>query len=120
MGKEKADSGTVKIGAGIQIGYLPQQVTFQNEDKTVLDTFREDLFLEEGKARELLAKYLFRNEQVFKKVRNLSGGEKSRLLLAKLMQKEVNFLSLDEPTNHLDITARESLEEALLLFQGTI
>ena len=120
LGKEKADSGTVKIGAGIQIGYLPQQVTFQNEDKTVLDTFREDLFLEEGKARELLAKYLFRNEQVFKKVRNLSGGEKSRLLLAKLMQKEVNFLILDEPTNHLDITARESLEEALLLFQGTI
>ena len=120
LGKEKADSGDIKIGASIQIGYLPQQVTFQNEDKTVLDTFREDLYVDEGKARELLAKYLFRNEQVFKKVKNLSGGEKSRLLLAKLMQKEINFLILDEPTNHLDITARESLEEALLLFQGTI
>ena len=120
MGKEKADSGVIKIGCSLQIGYLPQQVTFSNEEKTVLDTFREDLSIDEGKARELLAKYLFRNEQVFKKVKNLSGGEKSRLLLAKLMQKEVNFLILDEPTNHLDITARESLEEALLLFQGTI
>ncbi len=125
-----ADTGTIRLGANVRIGYLPQQISFKTEDVTVLEAFREGLVIEEGKAREELSKYLFTKESVFKKVKNLSGGEKSRLYLAKLMQEGVytpetntqglNFLILDEPTNHLDIVSRENLETALQQFGGTI
>lgn len=120
LGEEPYDAGNIKIGASLKIAYLPQNVQFSHEDWTVLETFREDLNLAEGKARELLAKYLFTKETVFKQVKNLSGGERSRLKFAMLLQTEINFLILDEPTNHLDIPSRERLEEALLQFHGTI
>lgn len=102
------------------MGYLPQIVSFSNEEQTILECFRDGIQITEGKAREYLARFLFCGENVFKKLCSISGGERSRLLLAKLMYEEVNLLILDEPTNHLDITSRESLEENLREFDGSI
>ena len=120
LGEVIPENGEVKLGSNTKVGYLPQNVTFNNEEFTVLDVFRDGITISEGKAREVLAKFLFYGERVFKKVKNLSGGEKSRLKLCKLIQNDINFLILDEPTNHLDIDSREMLEEALLGFKGTI
>jgi ATPase subunit of ABC transporter with duplicated ATPase domains len=115
-----ADEGTANLGSGVKAGYLPQEVVFEHEDFTLLECFREDISITEGKAREYLARFKFCGESVFKKVRNLSGGEKSRLRLCRLMFDESNLLILDEPTNHLDISSREALENTLLEFEGTI
>ena len=120
LGEQEADDGLVQLGTRLKIAYLPQNVRFEDEELTVLETFKKDVVMTPTEARSTLAKFLFYGEQVFKKVKGLSGGEKSRLLLCKLLQEEVNLLILDEPTNHLDIESRENLEEALQSFGGTL
>ena len=119
--KEMAgDDGEVKMGSGAKIGYLQQEIEFKNEEHTILEAFREYYPVSEGQARGILAGFLFYAEDVFKKVKNLSGGEKVRLKLCKLMHGDINLLILDEPTNHLDIDSRETLERTLYEFGGTI
>ena len=120
LGEEEPDSGVVELGANVRVAYLPQQIIFKNEELTVLECFREDISMLEGKAREYLSKFMFYDKSVFKKVKHLSGGEKIRLKLGKLLYEDINLLILDEPTNHLDIDSIETFEEALEDFKGTI
>jgi ATP-binding cassette, subfamily F, member 3 len=120
LGEEQPEAGVVELGASVIAAYLPQQITFRDEELTVLECFREDISILEGKAREYLSKYMFYGSSVFKKVKHLSGGEKIRLKLGKLLYEDVNLLILDEPTNHLDIDSIETFEEALEEFKGTI
>ena len=120
LDEEQPDSGVVELGANVMAAYLPQKIIFKNEELTVLECFREDISILEGKAREYLSKFMFYGKSVFKKVKHLSGGERIRLKLGKLLYEDVNLLILDEPTNHLDIDSIETLEEALEEFKGTI
>jgi len=119
-GEVEPDVGITKIGDSVRYAYLPQIVTFENPKLNILETVIQALSIQEGQARNLLAKYKFKQEEVRKTVENLSGGEKSRLRLCIMMQKDVNLLILDEPTNHLDIDSREWLESALEDFMGTL
>ena len=116
LGEEAPDKGTVELGANVKVGYLPQVITFDNEEYTVIQAFRDDISILEGQAREYLSKFMFFGNSVFKKVKALSGGERIRLKLSMLLYENINLLILDEPTNHLDIDSIETLEE----FKGTI
>ncbi|GKX66471.1 ribosomal protection-like ABC-F family protein [Inconstantimicrobium mannanitabidum] len=120
FGEESPDDGVINLGASVMSAYLPQKITFDNEELTVLEYFREDISILEGKAREYLSKFMFYGSNVFKKIRHLSGGERIRLKLSKLLYEDINLLILDEPTNHLDIDSIETFEEALGEFKGTI
>ncbi|MFD1636334.1 ribosomal protection-like ABC-F family protein [Evansella tamaricis] len=120
LGEEKPDSGVIELGANVKVAYLPQKLSFSNEETTVLESFREDISILEGKAREYLSKFMFYKNSVFKKIKHLSGGERIRLRLAMLLYQDINLLILDEPTNHLDIDSIETLEAALEEFKGTI
>lgn len=121
MGSLQAQiKGKVQIGPSVKIGYLPQVVTFVNEDQDVLSCFQEEACVGEQTARAILAKFHFYKNDVHKKVKHLSGGEKMRLKLAQLLQSKINTLIFDEPTNHIDIATKEVLESALQNFQGTL
>lgn len=120
LGEEAPDKGTVELGANVKVGYLPQVITFDNEEYTVIQAFRDDISILEGQAREYLSKFMFFGNSVFKKAKALSGGERIRLKLSMLLYEDINLLILDEPTNHLDIDSIETLEEALEEFKGTI
>jgi len=120
MDQESCDSGTVKVSSNITIIYMPQIISFDDENATVLETLRNAIDIPEGKARSILSKFRFRTPDITKKVSRLSGGEKSRLKLCLLMQNTANFLILDEPTNHLDIDSREWIEDAVADWDGTM
>lgn len=119
-GEEEPDTGVVKIGPSIRFEYLPQILHYTEPQRSVLETVMHTLRLPEGMARNVLARYKFPKDDVFKTVGNLSGGEKSRLQLCLMMENDVSMLLLDEPTNHLDIDSREWLESALEDFGGVL
>ena len=118
--ENEQEDNHVKIGSNVSIGYIPQTITFEDDNATILDVARKSYYGSETHLRASLAKFMFNGENVFKRVGTLSGGEKVRLKLFELMQKNVNLLIMDEPTNHIDITTQEVLEEALKEYPGTI
>lgn len=120
LGEVVPNQGVCHVGSNVKIGYLSQQFEHKNPAIPLIDAFRENVAVSEAEARHILARFLFYGYDVFKQVKNLSGGEKMRLRLAQLMHEDINVLILDEPTNHLDIEAREVLEETLESFEGTI
>ena len=116
-----ADSGSIYLGAKVNIGYYDQEHHVLDPDKTIFDEIRDAYpDLNNTQIRSTLAAFLFTNEDVFKYIKDLSGGERGRVSLAKLMLSNANFLILDEPTNHLDITSKEILENALNSYTGTV
>ena len=121
LGMYEPTEGTVQIGANITIGYYDQIQENLDMEKTVFDEVHDEYpSMTQTEIRNALAVFLFRGEDVFKEIKKLSGGERARVELAKLMLRPVNFLIMDEPTNHLDIDSREALEGALADYDGTM
>ncbi len=115
------DAGTVTLGSNVHIGYYDQEHQQLHMEKTIFDEIADDYpNLNNTKVRNVLAAFLFTDDDVYKRIEDLSGGERGRVALAKLMLSDANFLILDEPTNHLDITSKEILEEALKSYTGTV
>ncbi|MFC1783102.1 ATP-binding cassette domain-containing protein, partial [Planctomycetota bacterium] len=110
----------IRIGPSLEVGYCAQQQEVLDGDNTVFEELMSIKDANKEKVLGILARFLFRDEEVYKKISHLSGGERNRLQLARLMLLKCNFLILDEPTNHLDIPTREAVEQALAEFKGTI
>lgn len=118
---ESMDSGQIRLGSKVEIGYYDQEHHVLHSEKTLFDEISDDYpTLTNTQIRNTLAAFLFTGDDVFKKISELSGGERGRVSLAKLMLSNANFLILDEPTNHLDITSKEILEQALNDYEGTV
>lgn len=116
-----ADTGTLTLGTNVHIGYYDQEHHVLHTEKTLFDEISDSYpYLDNTEIRSTLAAFLFTGEDVFKRIKDLSGGERGRVSLAKLMLSESNFLILDEPTNHLDITSKEILEDAINAYEGTV
>ena len=120
MGEEVPDAGKIRLGPTVKIGYLPQIIHFDRPDRNLVDTMLYAQNCSTQEARDRLAAFDFRGEDVFKSVSTLSGGEQSRLRLCMLMDNKINLLILDEPTNHLDLNSREWIEEAVADYTGNL
>ncbi len=119
--RESVDAGQARLGTNVEIGYYDQEHNVLHEEKTIFDEIHDDYpDLNNTKIRNVLAAFLFTGDDVYKTISQLSGGEKGRVSLAKLMLSKANFLLLDEPTNHLDIESKEILENALNRYTGTV
>ena len=112
--------GVIIVSPSIQIGYLPQIINFEDDKQQLLEYFQKEVSIGEERARAILSRFQFTREDVTKRVGSLSGGERIRVRLASLLQQQINTLIFDEPTNHIDIPTKESLEEALENFDGTL
>ncbi len=119
VGELESPTGEIRVGSRVKIGYFSQQHEGLNPENTVLDEITYEFGLSEEQARSYLGAFLFRGDDVFRRIGELSGGEQSRVAFLKLMLTGANFLILDEPTNHLDIPAKEAVEEALMAYPGT-